>query len=74
MRKTKEHAIEENVKNAEKFGSTLSQTIDKDGIDQLKKYNWTGNVRELRNVIERLIILSDGKKISKKDVNEYSNK
>jgi two-component system nitrogen regulation response regulator NtrX len=36
----------------------------------LQKHNWTGNIRELRNVVERLIILSD-KKITKKDVDTY---
>ncbi len=42
-------------------------------IEQLKKYSWTGNIRELRNVIERLIILG-GEKISKKDVELFSAK
>jgi len=41
--------------------------IDQDAIQLLIDYNWPGNIRELRNVIERLIILSD-KKITKKDV------
>lgn len=36
----------------------------------LQQHKWTGNIRELRNVIERLIILSD-KKITKKDVEMY---
>lgn len=43
------------------------KSIDKGALDALQKYNWTGNIRELRNVVERLIIFSD-KKISKKDV------
>ena len=38
--------------------------------DALTQYNWTGNIRELRNVVERLIILSD-KIITKKDVEQY---
>src|SRR6187551_1555226 len=38
--------------------------IDKDAQELLEQYNWTGNIRELRNVVERLIILS-GKNISK---------
>jgi transcriptional regulator with GAF, ATPase, and Fis domain len=38
--------------------------------DALKQYNWTGNIRELRNVVERLIILSD-KIITRKDVEQY---
>lgn len=44
--------------------------IDADAIEALSAYNWTGNIRELRNVVERLIILSD-KKITKKDVASY---
>lgn len=35
--------------------------IDKEAVEKLKKVNWTGNIRELRNVIERLIILSEQK-------------
>lgn len=44
--------------------------IDDSAVDALKKYNWTGNIRELRNVVERLVILSD-KKITKKDIDTY---
>lgn len=44
--------------------------IEDAAIDALQKYNWTGNIRELRNVVERLIILSD-KKITKKDIDTY---
>ncbi len=44
--------------------------IDKTALDALKQHNWTGNIRELRNAVERLIIFAD-KKISKKDVETY---
>jgi DNA-binding NtrC family response regulator len=44
--------------------------IDADAINLLQEYNWTGNIRELRNVVERLIILS-GKSISSDDVKSY---
>ena len=44
--------------------------IDDDAIKLLQEYNWTGNIRELRNVVERLIILS-GKSISAEDVKAY---
>ncbi len=44
--------------------------IDKKAIEALQKHNWTGNVRELRNVVERLIILS-GKIILPSDVESY---
>ena len=33
------------------------KTMDKDAINQLKEYDWSGNVRELRNLIERIAIL-----------------
>jgi len=41
-----------------------------DAIKELQKLDWTGNIRELRNVIERLIILG-GETISAKDVKTY---
>src|SRR5690606_4409344 len=44
--------------------------IEKDAVKLLQQYKWTGNIRELRNVVERLIILSDSK-ITKKDVEKY---
>jgi transcriptional regulator with GAF, ATPase, and Fis domain len=46
------------------------KAIDKKAIDLLQKYQWTGNVRELRNVVERLVILS-GKTIMAEDVESY---
>ncbi len=50
------------------------KTMDKEAVNQLKKFDWSGNVRELRNVVERLIILSEKNKITKDDVKQYSNK
>jgi len=46
------------------------KAITKDAIAALKEHNWTGNIRELRNVVERLIILS-GKTISVEDINSF---
>jgi len=48
-----------------------AKEIDADAIMALQQYNWTGNIRELRNVVERLIILSD-KKITLQDVERYT--
>ena len=45
--------------------------IDKDAMEILKNYNWSGNIRELRNVIERLIIMG-GKTITVDDVKTYA--
>ncbi|MCB0715443.1 MAG: sigma-54-dependent Fis family transcriptional regulator [Chitinophagaceae bacterium] len=46
------------------------KTMDDASIQLLQDYNWTGNIRELRNVVERLVILSD-KKIMPEDVKSY---
>ena len=48
------------------------KTLTKEAMKELQKINWTGNIRELRNVIERLIILCD-KTISDKEVRQYAN-
>jgi DNA-binding NtrC family response regulator len=45
--------------------------FDKAALTTLQEHNWTGNIRELRNAVERLIILSEGAKITKADVERY---
>ncbi|MCK9562370.1 MAG: sigma-54 dependent transcriptional regulator [Bacteroidales bacterium] len=47
------------------------KVLSKDAIKKLQSLPWTGNIRELRNVIERLLILS-GKEITVKDVELYT--
>lgn len=42
-------------------------------VKLLKSYDWTGNIRELRNVVERLIILG-GKEVSEADVKLFASK
>lgn len=44
--------------------------IEPAAMQLLEKHTWTGNIRELKNVVERLVILSD-KKITKKDIETY---
>jgi two-component system, NtrC family, nitrogen regulation response regulator NtrX len=41
-----------------------------DAMKLLQEYNWSGNIRELRNVVERLVILS-GKSITREDIRNY---
>ena len=48
-----------------------TKTFTKEAIKELQKINWTGNIREFRNVVERLIILCD-KTITDKDVIAYA--
>jgi formate hydrogenlyase transcriptional activator len=50
-----------------RFGKRVGKkfrTIDKRTVDLFENYNWPGNIRELQNVIERAVILSDGDTIS----------
>lgn len=47
------------------------KSISNEALDALKKINWTGNIREFRNVIERLIILGD-KEITNSDVQTFA--
>ena len=48
------------------------KTISDDAAKELKKLPWTGNIRELRNVMERLIILAQDE-ISDKDVKAFAS-
>ncbi|MEN1786173.1 MAG: sigma-54 dependent transcriptional regulator [Bacteroidota bacterium] len=52
---------------------TPPKLFSKEAIELLKGYDWTGNVRELRNVVERLIILG-GTEVSKDDVTLFASK
>ena len=49
-------------------------TMDSKAIKLLSSYSWKGNVRELRNVLERLTILSENNNISSDDVKRFSGK
>jgi len=52
---------------------TARKDFTESAVNLLKAYDWTGDVRELRNVVERLIILG-GKKISESDVRAFASK
>jgi DNA-binding NtrC family response regulator len=52
----------------EEYG-IAKKKIDATAVTLLQAHNWTGNIRELRNIVERLVILSD-KQITKADVEE----
>jgi DNA-binding NtrC family response regulator len=53
------------------YGMT-QKTFSPESLKELQKINWTGNIRELRNVVERLVILCD-KKITDKDVKTHAS-
>lgn len=48
-----------------------NMTISRNVVDILKEYNWPGNIRELENLIERLVVLSDKPSINEEDLPRY---
>ena len=52
---------------------TVLKTFSDKAIKLLQEYDWTGNIRELRNVVERLIILGN-KQVSENDVKLFASK
>lgn len=65
--------IEHFTKKIGEENGSAQKSFSADAINLLKEYDWTGNIRELRNVVERLIILG-GKEISKSDVELFASK
>jgi len=59
-------------KIANEYGTSEKKFSNK-AIKLLQEYDWTGNIRELRNVVERLIILGD-KEVSENDVKLFASK
>ncbi|MDA9311806.1 sigma-54 dependent transcriptional regulator [Polaribacter sp.] len=59
-------------KIAKEQGTPL-KTFSKNALKKLQAYDWTGNIRELRNVVERLIILGENE-VSEKDVTLFASK
>ena len=59
-------------KIAKEQGTPL-KTFSKNALKKLQAYDWTGNIRELRNVVERLIILGENE-VSGKDVTLFASK
>lgn len=54
------HLIKENAERTHKE----VDNIDSAFMEQLKKYDWPGNIRELKNVVERAVILTDGPELT----------
>jgi len=54
---------------AAEYGTTV-KTIEDEAIKLLSGYQWTGNIRELRNIVERLMIMSNAR-ITASDVKKY---
>jgi DNA-binding NtrC family response regulator len=48
--------------------SHSEKTVAPEVLAKMQKYDWPGNIRELRNMLERLVVLSAGNEISEKDL------
>lgn len=62
--------VEKFLNNVSTENGWKKKDIDQKAMKALQAYNWTGNIRELRNVVERLAIMSDSI-ISQKEVEKY---
>ena len=49
---------------------SLVNAIDPEAVRELEKYSWPGNIRELENLVERMVILADGDTIGVADLPE----
>lgn len=63
--------VERFLENIAADYGTKPKRLDKEAMDSLIRRPWTGNIRELRNVIERLVIMS-GNQITADDVKKYA--
>jgi two-component system nitrogen regulation response regulator NtrX len=61
------------IQNLNQQQGLEAKTFSKDAIEQLMDYPWTGNIRELRNVVERLIILGSNP-VTEKDIIQFASK
>jgi Nif-specific regulatory protein len=55
----------------EKFGEEMvipNMTISQSAMEKMVKYNWPGNIRELRNAVERAVVMGNGKEILPEDL------
>lgn len=56
-------------KYCRELGKSGSQ-VDKTALEYMKKYNWPGNIRELQNIVERALLISEGAEISSEHLPE----
>jgi DNA-binding NtrC family response regulator len=58
------------TKVAERIGAHY-EGIDDEAIELLQQHNWRGNIRELRNLVETLVTIGHGRRITAEDVRRY---
>jgi len=63
--------LEHFLKQRTKPGTPNLPKFKSDAVKMLQSYNWPGNIREMRNLVERAVTFFPGKNISKNDVENY---
>jgi sigma-54 specific flagellar transcriptional regulator A len=63
-----EHFIE---KKSSKSGSSAHPVFDNKALEVLQNYDWPGNIREVRNIVERAVVFFPKVKITEEDVKKY---
>lgn len=64
--------VEKFLQDIAQDGGYVKKSIQLDAIQKLQEFPWTGNIRELRNVVERLVILGETT-ITSEDVKKFTN-
>jgi len=62
------HLVKYFVNSLGKKYNCLPKYVSKEGVALMQQYNWPGNIRQLRNMIEKLVVLSDCEVISAKEI------
>ena len=63
--------LEHFLKQRTKPGAPNLPIFKSDAVKMLQSYNWPGNIREMRNLVERAVTFFPGQNISKNDVEKY---
>jgi DNA-binding NtrC family response regulator len=58
------------IKNISMANGKKVREISAEAMDSLKQYDWPGNIRELKNIIERMVVLSNGDTLSSQNIPE----
>ena len=64
--------VEKFLEDIAQENGSVKKKMTKEAMGELKEFPWTGNIRELRNVVERLVILGEST-ISLEDVKKYAD-
>jgi len=64
--------VEKFLEDIAQENGSVKKKMTKEALGKLKEFPWTGNIRELRNVVERLVILGEPT-ISLEDVKKYAD-